>query len=208
MDNKTYLDQIAVKGSNNRSSSTKKPLISPTLLKLTLVGLIVIATLLGILSAIKKSNKADYGVYETLYLRAQNLSSTTSPIATASINVHSSDVRKQSTKLTAAITKLNTGLTGYIANEGADLTSISESVITSEATINTSYTSAINEAVLAGTLDRVYVAQTHYQITLLQSAIKNAKEKTAHDDFRQHLQNVEAELDPIENQFALFMTIY
>ena len=208
MDNKTYLDQIAVKGSNNRSSSTKKPLISPTLLKLILVGLIVIATLLGILSAIKKSNKADYGVYETLYLRAQNLSSSTSPIATASINVHSSDVRKQSTKLAAAITKLNTGLTGYIANEGADLTSISESVITSEATINTSYTSAINEAVLAGTLDRVYVAQTHYQITLLQSAIKNAKEKTAHDDFRQHLQNVEAELDPIENQFALFMTIY
>ncbi len=208
MDNKTYLDQIAVKGRNSSSSALKKPLISPTLLKLILVGLIVIATLLGILVSIKKSNRSDYSVYETLYLRATNLSSATSPITANSSSVHSSDVRKQSKKLSDALKKLNTGLAGYLANEGADIASINETVAASEANIYAAYTSAISNAILSGTLDRVYVSKTHYQITLLQSAIKNAKAKTTHEDFRKHLEEVEAEINPIEEQFSVFMTIY
>ena len=210
MDNKTYLDQIAVKGKNSSAGSfaPKKSLISPAIIKLILVGLIIIATLLGVLNVIKQTNKADFTSHQTLYLRAQNLAAPSSPLYTYAPKVKSDDVREETETLLYIINKLNTTLANQIVAEGGDVTDIPESVLTTESQLASEYTQALADSLYTGTLDRTYVNKTYHQITMLSAAVSDVKNKATSEDFAKTLAETERDLAAVEEKFLEFTTIY
>ncbi len=197
MDNKAYLDQIAVKGKNVE----KKPILTPGLLKIIGLGLLVIVTLLALVVVVSNANKRDYASYESLYLRTTKLADKKSPIHTYTEKLKSSELRSWSSLLSASLDQLNAGLASQLKNEGADVTNISAEVKTSENALFSSYESAIEDAYLSGMLDRTYAYETSYQISLIISAEEAVISQSTDGTLKGTLEKSIEDLEILEEKF-------
>ena len=197
MDNKAYLDSIAVKGQNTE----KKPLLSPTLIKFLLIGLIVIFALLGLLVVIQKANKRDYTSYSSLYLRTQNIVSEESPVLVYPEKLKSSDLRSWSTLLVDSIEQLNAGLASQLQNEGFSAGDIDADVTASEDATFSNYQEEIEDAYMSGMLDRTYAYETSYQITLIIAAEEAVISQATDASLKATLESNIEELEVLEEKF-------
>lgn len=197
MDNKAYLDSIAVKGQNVE----KKPLLSPALIKFFLIGIIAILALLGLLVVIQKANQRDYSSFGSLYLRTQNIVSEESPALVYPEKLKSSDLRTWSAMLVDSIEQLNAGLVSQLKNEGFTAGDIDKETTADEEGNFSDYQDAIEDAYMSGMLDRTYAYETSYQIGLIIAAEEAVIDQSTDAGLKATLeQNIE-DLEVLEEKF-------
>ena len=164
MDNKAYLDQIAVKGKVKSG-----PIFTPMLIKLIAAGVVLLITMLVVGGIVSGSNAKVTQSHERVYLRIAKLGdkSSSAPLAKYSKLLRNSDLRSYATILYTTLVNTNNSLSSVISTTGVKTTSISSEVSKEESANITSYTSALDDAILAGTLDRTFATETIYQISTL-----------------------------------------
>ena len=77
MDNKAYLDQIAVKG---KKAMPGKPLLTPAIIKLLAAGIVAIILIFVVIAMLNSNNSKITQKYEALYARATNLVEESGPL--------------------------------------------------------------------------------------------------------------------------------
>jgi hypothetical protein len=191
MDNKAYLDQIAVKGKVKSG-----PIFTPMLIKLIAAGVVMLITMIVVGSVISSSNAKVTQSHERVYLRISKLGdkSNNAPLAKYSKLLRNSDLRAYASTLHSTLETTNNKLSGVIGTTGVKTSGISAEVTKAENANISAYTSALENAILSGTLDRVFATETLYQIsTLIQyenESLKKANSQSYANLIKQSIQDL------------------
>jgi hypothetical protein len=199
MDNKAYLDQIAVKGKVKTG-----PVITPTLIKLIAAGAITLITLIIVGAVISGSNAKITQAYERVYLRIANLSGEESPLKTYTERINDSDIRAHSIALLSSLKNTNASISGVVDSIGVKPDKISKTVTDEESTILSDLDYSLETAELAGTLDDIYATKAYQHINLLLAIEAEARAKTPNQQFADILDQSTADLEKLQVQFKKF----
>ena len=90
MDNKAYLDEIAVKGKYKGNTG---PIISPVIIKLIIAALFAVIALAIVGGIISSKNQETIQLYEAVYERIALLAGNGSPFKEYQNSLYSSDLR-------------------------------------------------------------------------------------------------------------------
>jgi hypothetical protein len=178
MDNKAYLDQIAVKGKVKSG-----PIFTPVLIKLIAAGVVALITMIVVGSIISSSNAEVTKTYERVYMRITSLASEQSPLKLYAEKLRNSDLRANALSFLSALKSTNVSLSSLGDNIGIKTGAISKTVTEEDSANTGELTSALDDAVLNGNIDQVYATKTYYQITLLLSLEAEARAKTPNQQF-------------------------
>ncbi|MCQ2571332.1 MAG: hypothetical protein MJ154_03770 [Candidatus Saccharibacteria bacterium] len=198
MDNKAYLDQIAVKGKVKSG-----PIFTPMLIKLIAAGVILLITLVIVGNVISSSNAKITQTYERVYYRVSQLSTnsnTTNPLKKYLDKLRDSNLRSYATNLFSVLTSANQSLGGVISGVGVKTSSISKEVTTAESGSLTAYMAALDNAVLAGTLDRTFATETNYQVSTLIQYSNESLKKTNNQAYANTINKFIQDLTVIQQQ--------
>ena len=181
MDNKAYLDQIAVKGKVKSSG----PILTPVMIKLIVAGVVALLTIIVVAGVISGANAKVTQSFERVYLRISNLNSDNydNPIPQYAEKIHDSNLRAYIDQFTSSVSSTKTSLDGIVNAIGVKPDSISKEVSEAEANNLSSLQSELEEGELSGTLDHVYASDVYYQITTLLQYEAEARKKTSNQQF-------------------------
>lgn len=204
MNNKEYLEQISA---DARPLKAKHSLfgitLSPKTIKILLISLAAIVVVLiagSILSSSSKPINSEQDVLTQINLRSDELMKT---ISTFNPRVKSSNLRSMSNSLNAVLAGLSYNVTSYIINvlgEKPPKSSIQEQ----EQTLIDELNDTLETARITGVMDRTYVREFTYQISLLQALISEAEEKTENGELKSVLESTMSDLEQLHTQFNDF----
>ena len=162
MDNKAYLDQIAVK-EQPKNSSPFSSILSPMLLKL-IIGAVILIILLIVVTAILNGNSSSSSSsYSALYERYSLLLAEDSPMQTQKDNLRSAELRSNTTNFLITSDSFFSNYTSAVTSAGATIT-------TGDATIANemnSYSANLTNAYMNGYLDDSFASESAYQLAVL-----------------------------------------
>ena len=187
MDNKAYLDQIAVKGKNATNS---RPLLSPLMIKLLIAGAIMLVTLIVVAVMFNNTNDKLTQSYERLYLRITQLCGTKGPYKQYSTFINSSDLAAYANQLETSLTNTANRLSKDVKNE--------------ETTSFNSYMHRLEEASVNGQMDSYYSSLTANQIMQLETLEQQILKKTKNKSLPAILEQSISELDKLYERFRDF----
>jgi hypothetical protein len=198
MDNKAYLDQIAVKGKVKSG-----PIFTPMLIKLIAAGVVMLITMIIVGSVVSSSNAKVTQTHERVYLRVANLADnkTNAPLKKYSQLLRNSDLRSYASTIYQTLLTFSNDLSGVISTTGVNTGAISKEVSTAESASFSSYTSALENAVLAGTLDRTFASETLYQISTLIQYEQESLKKANSQAYANLINKSIADLTVLEENF-------
>ena len=108
MDNKAYLDSIAVKGKDTSKASV--PILSPMLIKIIAVGVVLAIAMMFVGSLLNSKNKELKITYDKIYYTYNQLSQGSGPLYTYQRKLKSSTVRAITSQLQTSIINTNNQL--------------------------------------------------------------------------------------------------
>jgi hypothetical protein len=182
MDNKAYLDQIAVK-EQPKSSSPFSSLLSPMLLKL-IIGAVVLIILLIVVTAILSSNSgSNTASYAALYERYTILLDKEGTLQTQKDNLRSAELRSNTTNFITTGDTFISNYTSAINTSGMTITT-GDPAIAAEMT---EYTTNLNNAYMNGYLDSSFASENAYQLTVLIQLETNIINTTDNDSLKELL---------------------
>jgi len=185
MDNLEYLNKISTESAaKSAKSQNDNSLLSPTIIKI-LIGAAAALVLIVILGAVLSgSSSRTTALYESFYLRLQNLSADNGPIATYARDLKSSNLRAASGTLKSSLTVTYQNFANLLPELNVDPANISEYVATSETDILADYKASLQNAKLNGLLDRTFAHSTTLQISLLIAIGSEILERNPPDNAR------------------------
>lgn len=198
MDNKAYLDQIAVKGKVKSG-----PIFTPMLIKLIAAGAIILITMIIVGSIISGSNAKVTQSFERVYVRISNFGNDDyeNPLQKYADSIRNSDLRTYCEQLRTIMYDTNTRLSSVISSTGVKTDKISKE-ITSDENLNWSnYIYALDNALLSGTLDRTFATETEYQLSTLIQYEHEALNKSNNQEFSNILQQSIKDLTSLQQNF-------
>lgn len=198
MDNKAYLDQIAVKGKVKSG-----PILTPMLIKLIAAGVVMLITMIIVGGVISSSNAKVTQTHERVYLRIAKLGdkSSSAPLTKYSKLLRNSDLRSYASNLYNTLLTTNASLSSVISTTGVNTSSISSVVSSEEATNLSNYTAALDNAILAGTLDRTFATETLYQISTLIQYENESLKKANSQSYANLINQSISDLTILQEQF-------
>lgn len=167
MDNFEYLQKISQ--SNRPTQKTRQiPNINGGLiLKILLGGVLVSAILIAVGIVVNAGPAHATDVAQQLYMRMTNVDKV---VSTYNKSLKSSQLRSINYSLSGTIANTAPQLASYITsineNSESPLTPPAD-ILTYETSMNNSINGALANAKLNGTLDRIYAAQIHLQVSLM-----------------------------------------
>jgi len=182
MDNKSYLDQIAVKGKVKSSG----PVITPVTIKLIVAGVVALLTIVIVAAIISGANAKVTQSFERVYLRISNLSPDNyndNALVDYLDKLRDSNLRTYADSFLSSLSTSHGKLEGVISSVGVNPDSISKEVDESETSNMSSLQAELEEAELNGTLDEVYASNVYYQISTLLQYEADARKKTNNQQF-------------------------
>lgn len=169
MDNFEYLQKISQSNRPTAKQSKMSKINGGLILKILLGGVLAGAVLIAIGIIINTGPARATDVAQQLYMRMANVNQV---ISTYNKNLKSSQLRSINYSLSGTITGTMPQLSSYIASTNSK----SKSPLTppadiadQETKLNASVNAGLANAKLNGTLDRIYAAQIHMQVSLLMS---------------------------------------
>lgn len=199
MDNKAYLDQIAVK-----QKVKTGPILSPMLIKLLVAGVMMLITIFIVGSVISGSNKKVTQSYERAYLRISSLASEESPFRMYLDKVKDSDLRSYAQTMLSSLKSTNISLSGMTESIGINPDEISEEVQSENDGNLSELNGSFEDASLMGTIDQTYAAKAYHQITLLLAIEAEARAKTPNEEFAGVLDQSTNDLNALQEQFRKY----
>ena len=198
MDNKAYLDQIAVKGKVKSG-----PIFTPMLIKLIAAGAIILITMIIVGSIISGSNAKVTQSFERVYVRISNFGSDDyeNPLQKYADSIRNSDLRTYCEQLRTIMYDTNTRLSSVISSTGVKTDKISKEITNDENLNWSNYIYALDNALLSGTLDRTFATETEYQLSTLIQYEHEALNKSNNQEFSNILQQSIKDLTSLQQSF-------
>ncbi len=198
MDNKAYLDQIAVKGKVKSG-----PIFTPMLIKLIAAGAIILITMIIVGSIISGSNAKVTQSFERVYVRISNFGSDDyeNPLQKYADSIRNSDLRTYCEQLRTIMYDTNTRLSSVISSTGVKTDKISKEITNDENLNWSNYIYALDNALLSGTLDRTFATETEYQLSTLIQYEHEALNKSNNQEFSNILQQSIKDLTSLQQNF-------
>lgn len=198
MDNKAYLDQIAVKGKVKSG-----PIFTPMLIKLIAAGAIILITMIIVGSIISGSNAKVTQSFERVYVRISNFGSDDyeNPLQKYADSIRNSDLRTYCEQLRTIMYDTNTRLSSVISSTGVKTDKISKEITSDESLNWSNYIYALDNALLSGTLDRTFATETEYQLSTLIQYEHEALNKSNNQEFSNILQQSIKDLTSLQQNF-------
>lgn len=177
MDNFEYLQHISASNRPVKKPSKFSQINGGLILKILIGGILVSAILIVIGIVINAGPARATDVAQQLYLRMNNVSKV---ISTYNKDLKSSQLRSINYSLSGTLTNTIPQLSSYITTTNSDskspLTPPTE-IVAYETNLDTSVNSALANAKLNGTLDRIYSSQIHLQVSLMLSMTSELLER-------------------------------
>lgn len=209
MNNKEYLEQIAIDTKRAKSSSSTKRLfgidVSPKLF-FFLIGAVIASVLIIIIGSIAGSSgkESERDLVDRIYLRSNNLSSV---ITNYNKRIKSSELRSMGTSLNAVLTETSYSVSTVLQNDfgvSSPSTSVNESIATEETNRSGILSDDLETGRLKGQLDRVYASDFAYEIAMLLSLESEASAKTDKESLKSALATSTSNLEKLYEQFNNF----
>ena len=162
MDNKAYLDQIAVK-EQPKSSSPLSSILSPALLKLIIGAVVLIILLLVVTAILGNNSSSNSSSYSALYERYSLLLAEDSAMQTQKDNLRSAELRSNTTNFLITSSSFFSNYTNAVTGAGTTITT-GDTTIASEMN---SYAVNLNSAYMNGYLDDSFASESAYQLAVL-----------------------------------------
>ena len=198
MDNKAYLDEIAVKGKKKFSAG---PLLTPVMLKLIIVGVAALISMIVVATMLGSKGEDNTSIHQAVYLRIDGLLATTGPVQVYVKKVKSSDVRTYTSSLISSLTTTESSIKSSAGRVGFTPGSGSPEVMSENSAQITTLTTELERAYLRGNLDTVFATNLSYQLTLLISLEKQARSKTNDDTYAKALDASVRDLEKLEESY-------
>ena len=201
MDNKSYLDQIAVKGKN---TSNSEPLLSPLMIKLIIAGVIALITIIVVGVMISNTNAKLTQSYERLYLRVSQMCGAKGPYSNYSKYIESSNLASHANRLETSLTSTNKDLEGVLGKLNVDKTNITKEVQKEESSSFSTYMGQLETASISGQMDAYYSSQTAARIMSIISIERQILSKTNNDTLKGIINNSLGDLEGLYENFRDF----
>lgn len=198
MDNKAYLDQIAVKG---KKAMPGKPLLTPAIIKLLAAGIVAIILIFVVIAMLNSNNSKITQKYEALYARATNLVEESGPLVLYDQKLKSSTLRQYNSTFKSTVDSFNSTYSGMTTTAGFDPLTLSSEVTEEESKNNYTIESQLNTGYLNGTLDEVYAATMYYQVSVLLSMNEEAMTASTNVELSSVLNNFKTELIELQKLY-------
>lgn len=198
MDNKAYLDQIAVKG---KKAMPGKPLLTPAIIKLLAAGIVAIILIFVVIAMLNSNNSKITQKYEALYARATNLVQESGPLVLYDQKLKSSTLRQYNSTFKSTVDSFNSTYSGMTTTAGFDPLSLSSEVTEEESKNNYTIESQLSTGYLNGTLDEVYAATMYYQVSVLLSMNEEAMTASTNVELSSVLNNFKTELVELQKLY-------
>ena len=198
MDNKAYLDQIAVKG---KKAMPSKPLLTPAIIKLLAAGIVAIILIFVVIAMLNSNNSKITQKYEALYARATNLVQESGPLVLYDQKLKSSTLRQYNSTFKSTVDSFNSTYSGMTTTAGFDPLLLSNEVTEEESKNNYTIESQLSTGYLNGTLDEVYAATMYYQVSVLLSMNEEAMTAYTTIELSSVLNNFKTELIELQKLY-------
>ena len=198
MDNKAYLDQIAVKG----ASSNKPALITPAMIKFIIAGVIAFIVIIIVGTMLNSSTQEDTEAYTKLYIRTTNLANQgTSPLESYKYKIKSTKILQYNSMLVTSLNNFNNTY-GALAEAAGFSTTGSAETVAEEAEIMNGITNDFERGYLNGTLGQSCANSMTYQISLMLSLIQEIRATTTNEQVAVALDGLKSDLEKIQPLYA------
>ena len=201
MDNKSYLDQIAVK---SKKSASHEPLLTPVMIKILVAGAIALITIIIVATIISGTNAKLTQSYERLYLRLTQMCGSKGPYSNYSKNISSPQLLSYANQLETSLTNTNNSLDGVWDKLNVDKNKLNKDVKTEETNAFSTYMSRLEEASISGQMDSYYSSQTANQIMKLKTLERQIIKKTNNKTLAPILEQSVRDLDELYDLFQGF----
>jgi len=201
LDNKAYLDEIAVKGKKKFSAG---PILTPTMIKVLIAGVIAIIAMVAVGNVLSSQNKKTAAIHEKVYVRIMSMADKKYPLTDYQKKVKASELREYSSQLANSATNTLANLKGVAKAINLDTSNISSDVTSENNTIKSKLSSSLQSAVYSGNLDNTYASEAAYQISLLINLEKQARAKTSEVAYAKVLDDSMADLEIILEKFEAY----
>lgn len=177
MDNFEYLQRISASNRPVKKPSKLSRVNGSLILKILVSGILVSAILIVVGIVINAGPARATDVAQQLYTRMTNVNKA---ISTFNKDLKSSQLRSINYSLSGTLTNTIPQLSNYITTTNSSskspLTPPAD-IITYETNLDASVNSALANAKLNGTLDRIYASQIHLQVSLMLSMTSELLER-------------------------------
>ncbi len=197
MDNMAYLQQIAVEKKAAKDDSVLKKIFNPKIILGVLGFIVFLVALVLVLKVVSKSSSKDKDYLTQSYFSAKYLNEKT--VANYGKKLRNSDLRDMTVSLKSVLNEISVEEGALLKSEyDMDLSAAaSEEIATNELGMNSVLNATLDDGVLNGILERVYVREMTMQIAYIISyhtgcldATKNSKVKTVLEKELTNLQNI------------------
>ena len=200
MDNKAYLDQIAVKSQNPNTGS----LLSPGLIKLLIGAFIAVVVMLVVGNILSSGNNKTSSAYDELYYRISVLSGSTSPLVKYDNRLKSSDLRTYSGILHSNLSSAAVEFNAIAGSIGIDTAALDATATQEYDASIAALDSKLEAAYLTGQFDRTYAYEIYDQITQLIALETSVKLKASDENLATLINNSLVDLESAQRQFKSY----
>lgn len=193
MDNKAYLDEIAVKGKKKFSAG---PILTPVMIKLIAAAVIAVIAMVVIGTILSNKNREVAEVHQMVYARIDSFLDKKGPFNSYSEDLKSSDLRTYTVQLLSSLETTRSALdrSGQDFAANTDVTSENSGLIST-------FQYELEEATLNGQLDEVYATDAAYHLSLLILLEQQALAKATNSVYADALNSSITDLQVLEEQF-------
>ncbi len=203
MDNKAYLDTIAVKGKNTSGPSI--PLLSPTIIKFVAVGIVAIIAMIAVTAILNTNNTGLQTTYEKIYGTYAQLTLGNSPIELYREKLKASEVRAATVQLQTSLKNTNNQLKNVAGSIGVDTAALSAEATEAVSLDVTALSVEFENGYYNGTLDRSFAAAVYLQLSKMIAMQTEAMQQTDNQAFATVLNNSINDLKNIQEQYKNFI---
>lgn len=194
MDNKAYLDEIAVKSKKKFSAG---PILTPLMIKLIAAAAVAVIAMIVIGSVLNAKNTEVAEVHQMVYARITSLLDKKGPIVSYQKNLKSSDLRSYTVQLLTSLDNTQSA----IGSSYKDAKNATDKVKSENTGLMTVLKSDLNDAKLSGTLDSTYSYNMAYHLSLLILLEQQALGKADNDSYANALNASIHDLQALQEEF-------
>lgn len=205
MDNKAYLDQIAVKG---KKPSVAQSLLTPAVIKLFAAGIVALILFFVVIGILNSNNGKITQKFEAVYQRTASLISDDGPMNTYNQKIKSTDLRQYNSTLQNVLATFKNTYGGMASTAGFNPESISAPVADEDALNTGTIEAELNSGYLNGILDHTYAATAYYQVSVLITMSEEAMAASTNVELSDVLNSLIKNLSDSQKLYKTFMNTH
>lgn len=200
MDNKAYLDEIAVKGKRKISAG---PILTPVMIKLIAAAVVAVIAMVIIGAILSDRNSQIAEIHESVYARISSLSDKNGFMKENLPRLHNSQLRSHAVMLQSTLSSTKTDLDTLIKGGAlkVDPKHLSDGAKKTNNSEISRLSGVLSNAYLDGHLDTTFASEVYYEIELLISLETQARAKTSDARYAEILDRSMDDLLKLEDTF-------